>query len=323
MKKIILVAILSTILAACAAAPTSPPSTSNITPSSIANIPQVVWKSTSDNQAPAISAPASLAWDKDKNLLMLDVGYPRVLKFSRDGKYVSMWSFARGSGDGQFGNNPDKFGDMAVDAQGNVYVTDPGNNRIQKFDSNGKFLFAWGKQGTGDGEFAVPAGVAVDAQSNVYVVDNKSSTIQKFDAAGKFISKFGKVGRGQGEFYLPVSIAIDDQGNHYVGDGRIQKLDRTGKFISEWLLCASTEGVATLVSPNAVAFDRQGNVYAADYDGNHICKFNRDGNRILTWGSQGAGDGQFMNPAAIAVDDEGNVYVADVGNKRIQKFRQR
>ena len=79
--------------------------------------------------------------------------------------------------DGQF-NGPHG---VAVDSSGNVYVTDSGNSRIQKFDSNGTFITKWGSTGSADGQFDNPYGVAVDSSSgNVYVVDSGNSRIQVF-----------------------------------------------------------------------------------------------------------------------------------------------
>ncbi|MBI3743628.1 MAG: hypothetical protein HY261_05000, partial [Chloroflexi bacterium] len=83
---------------------------------------------------------------------------------------------SEGSGDGQF-NMPSG---IAVDAQGNVYVADRGNYRIQEFTSTGKFLTKWGSEGSGDGQFNSPFGVAVDGVGNVYVADFDTPGIQKF-----------------------------------------------------------------------------------------------------------------------------------------------
>jgi DNA-binding beta-propeller fold protein YncE len=69
---------------------------------------------------------------------------------------------------------------VAVDTQGFVYVADAFNHRIQKFDSNGKFIAKWGSLGSDDGEFYSPWGVAVDAQGFVYVADSRNHRIQKF-----------------------------------------------------------------------------------------------------------------------------------------------
>jgi tripartite motif-containing protein 71 len=86
---------------------------------------------------------------------------------------------ARGSSgfaDGEF-TNP--FG-VAIDSKDNVYVSDKGNNRIQKFTSDGKFITQWGSAGKGTGEFYGPAGIAVDSQNNVYISDHYNNRIQVF-----------------------------------------------------------------------------------------------------------------------------------------------
>jgi len=67
-----------------------------------------------------------------------------------------------------------------VDLSGNIYVADTGNNRIQKFDTNGKFITDWGFPGSGRGEFAYPFGIAVGPSGNVYVADTGNSRIQVF-----------------------------------------------------------------------------------------------------------------------------------------------
>jgi DNA-binding beta-propeller fold protein YncE len=67
-----------------------------------------------------------------------------------------------------------------VDASGNVYVADAGNNRIQKFSSSGTLITMWGSLGTGNGQFSNPSGVAVDASGNVYVADTFNNRIQVF-----------------------------------------------------------------------------------------------------------------------------------------------
>jgi DNA-binding beta-propeller fold protein YncE len=73
-------------------------------------------------------------------------------------------------------------------------------------------------------------------------------------------------------------------------------------------------------SPSGIAVDSSGNVYVAEQGNSRIQKFSESGGLLSAWGSQGAGDGQFMIPSGIAVDISGNVYVVDQMNNRIQKF---
>lgn len=73
------------------------------------------------------------------------------------------------------------FDDIAIDSSGGVYVVDKDNSRIQKFDSNGKFITKWGSRGSGDGQFhRLPEDVAVDSLGHVYVADTRNHRIQIF-----------------------------------------------------------------------------------------------------------------------------------------------
>ena len=160
----------------------------------------------------------------------------------------------RQKGDGQFDHPGDADYIHQVDV---LYVTDSQNNRIQKFDSNGKFITKWGSSSVSDGQFSFPTGIAVDYLGiNTYVVDSKNDRIQKFDSNGKFITKWGSqcnlstgsgciypdgpgpLQKGDGQFNSPRGIFIDSTGKLvYVVDtanDRIQKFDSNGKFITKW-----------------------------------------------------------------------------------------
>ena len=149
------------------------------------------------------SAPIDVAVDRQGNLFVVDCKHERVQKFDRDGQFLTMWGHA-GTGDGEFGfisydHLPTGMvytqclGVIAVDGQGNVYVAEPMNVRIQKLDSNGSFLPTWDGEGRGDGQFIAPIDVAVDGQDDVYVLDMYRDDVQKFDSEGHFLSKW-KVG---------------------------------------------------------------------------------------------------------------------------------
>jgi tripartite motif-containing protein 71 len=143
-----------------------------------------------------------------------------------------MWG-KTGTRTGQF-YNPQG---VAVDSSGNAYVSDYGNHRIQKFNSNGKFITMWGKTGTRTGQFYNPQGVAVDSSGNAYVSDYGNHRIQKFNSNGKFITMWGKTGTRTGQFYNPQGVAVDSSGNTYVsdyGNHRIQKFNSNGNFSTMW-----------------------------------------------------------------------------------------
>src|SRR5262245_37272612 len=100
--------------------------------------------------------------------------------------HVLTWG-SLGTGPGQF-NLPT---DIAVASNGDVYVVDGDNHRIQKFDALGNFQFAWGVFGPDDGEFKYPTGICIDSVGNVFVGDTDNNRIQKFTAAGTFLAAYG------------------------------------------------------------------------------------------------------------------------------------
>jgi tripartite motif-containing protein 71 len=226
-------------------------------------------------------------------------------------QFVTKWG-SYGGGNGQFYSSHG----VAVDSSGNVYVADGGNNRIQKFDSNGTFLTKWGLYGSGDGQFKIPRYIAVDSSGNVYVVDVDNHRIQKFDSNGNFITKWVYYFGGDEKNTDPRGIAVDSSGNVYVVDFNLEsilKFESNGNS-------TTYVGKGQLHSPNCLAVDPSGNVYVVDGTLHCIKKFDSNGNYLTVWGSYGGGNGQFNNPQDIAVDSSGNVYVADGGNNRIQKF---
>jgi len=175
-----------------------------------------------------------------------------------------------GTGDGEL-HNPLA---VAVDEADNIYVTDTDNNRIQKFNPQGKFLMKWGRGGRGNGEFNIPSGIAVDRKGNVYVVDTDNSRVQKFTSDGKFLATWGQSGSKEGEFYRPKGIAADKDGNVYVADcnnHRIDKFSSDGRFLGAF----GREGreVGELQYPNAVAVDDKGHIYVADSKNDRIQVF--------------------------------------------------
>jgi hypothetical protein len=93
----------------------------------------------------------------------------RVVKFSKDGKFIKSWG-AKGNGPGQF----DELHGITIDSRGRVLVADRGNNRIQIFDQNGKFLGQWT-------QFSRPSGIFIDKNDVIYVPDNTSTSTTRPD----------------------------------------------------------------------------------------------------------------------------------------------
>jgi DNA-binding beta-propeller fold protein YncE len=105
----------------------------------------------------------------------------------------------RGAGAGTQGSAFSRPTDVAWDRAGNIYIADGigTNNRIAKFDKDGKFLKSWGQTGTENGQFNGVRSIAIDAQGNVYVADAGNNRIQVFDSEGTFKSQITNIGSPQ------------------------------------------------------------------------------------------------------------------------------
>src|SRR5204863_3072674 len=102
--------------------------------------------------------------------------------------------------------------DVAVAANGDVFVSDGHvNSRIVKFSKDGKFIKAWGKKGSGPGEFDLPHALAFDSRGRLFVGDRANSSIQIFDQEGNFLAEWRQFGR-------PSGIFIDADDTIYVPD---------------------------------------------------------------------------------------------------------
>jgi DNA-binding beta-propeller fold protein YncE len=98
---------------------------------------------------------------------------------------------------------------VAVDQDGNIYVSDTWNNRIQVFDADGNFIRTFGKGGDGPGYFARPKGIAIDSDGHVWVADAVQDRVQVFTPEGRLLIWMGGHGLYPGQFQSLAGITID------------------------------------------------------------------------------------------------------------------
>src|SRR6266851_508046 len=225
--------------------------------------------------------PDRITHDQQGNIYVGDKwsGRAHIIKLSPNGRELAEWHVFTVHDpplvtDGPFG--------LAVDAQGNIYVADGGDNTIKKLSPTGQLLATWGKTGSAPGELSWPQGVAVDAQGNVYVADFYNSRIQKFSSTGTLLAVFGNMSNSAQRLNLPVGIALDAQDDLYVTDlrnHRLVKFSPQGRFLTAW----SGAGGIQFSSARGVAVDRAGNIYIEDTRNFRIVKFSPTGQVLAIW----------------------------------------
>jgi sugar lactone lactonase YvrE len=197
------------------------------------------------------------------------VGGNLVSHYTESGGLIAAWG-STGSGDGQFQAPLD----VAVDADGYVYVTDWLNHRIQKFTAAGGFVAKWGSQGAANGQFETPLGLTVEPGGTLLVADAGSSRIQRFTADGSFVTAWGIPGGGPGQLNGPGRPCVDSAGLILVpdqGNDRIVVYGHDGVYVSEW--GGTGNGPGEFNHPTCVGVDGSGDLYVMDKDNSRVQKF--------------------------------------------------
>lgn len=239
----------------------------------------------------------------------------------------------------------------AVDAQGNIYVADRGNNVIRKITPDGTVstYAGTGTAGYRNGAatsaylksssdslamFNGPTGVAVDASGNVYVADRGNNVIRKILPTGRTMTVAGNIVKGFIDatgavalFNHPSGVVIDSKGDLYVtdeGNSALRKVTSAGVVST---IIGNPVQTDILNIPSALAIDANDNVFIVD-EGGRVFEYNSSNNALyflagsLTSGlTNGTGSSvRFNYPQSIAVDGQGNIYIADQYNNVIRKM---
>jgi len=285
--------------------------------------------------------PHGIAIDTAGNLYVADMKNNCIRKVTSKGEVSTFAGGESGFADGQ-GSAARLFlmpSKIAIDAAGDLYVTDMVGRRIRKVTQKGEVSTLTGS------EYGVAldaprfSDIAIDAAGDLYAVNEGNNRISKVTPAGEvndFVGGRRGFADGQGsaaQFHVPTGIVIDAVGNLYVADTfnhRIRRVTPSGEVST---LAGSEEGfadgqgsAARFNEPSGIAIDADGNLYVVDRSNHSIRKVTPRGevSTLAGDGKKGFADGQgsaarFNNPSSIAVDVTGNLYVADF-NHRIRKI---
>jgi sugar lactone lactonase YvrE len=292
------------------------------------------------------SDPFGVAVDAKGNVYVADAGESnRIRKVTPEGNVTTLAGGEEGFQDGQGAaakfNTPSA---LAVDAQGNLFVADTGNNRIRKVKPDGTVttIAGSGKAGFNDGAageamFNAPVGVAVDAQGEVYVADTYNDRIRKVTKDGQVVTVAGG-GASPGyldgaamsaTFDTPCGILVAPNGDVFIadtGNNAIRKLTKEGQVTTYASAAPLADNQSLLLSPVGLALTGDGILYATASDRGRVAQIWPDG-QVFAYAGAGSGfadgkgeEARFNSPAGVAIDKRGALYLADSANYLLRKL---
>ena len=178
--------------------------------------------------AEGLMGPGGMAIDpENRYLYVADAERDQVLVYDADPPFKLLRSIGT-TGKEHTLTTPGDFSrptNVAVDKEGNLYVADTLNDRIQVFDADSKFIRTWGKPGDGPGYFARPKGIAIDGDGHVWVADAVQDRVQVFSSDGRLLIYMGEHGLLPGQFRSLAGLTIDKKNRVFTSEqypGRVQ-----------------------------------------------------------------------------------------------------
>jgi gliding motility-associated-like protein len=248
-------------------------------------------------------------------------------------KYYPIKLIAGGNGQGAASNQLNYPDGEYVDANGNVYVSDAGNNRVQKFapgSSTGVTVAGGNGTGSAANQLAFPRGLYVDAAGNLYVVDGNNNRVQKWApgaTSGVTVAGGNGAGASANQLNAPFGLFVNKTGDIYIADVANNRVQEWVPGATSGVTVAGGNGSGTAANQIngaiSVFVDGSGNVFVADQNNNRIQEWKPGATvGITVAGGNGAGSApnQLFDPVGVAVDASGNIFVADYINDRVQEW---
>ncbi len=253
-------------------------------------------------------------------------------------RFLTTWG-SEGTEPGQF-NIP--IG-IAINKDDEIFVCDHYNNRVQKFDADGKLL----------AHFTVlnnPGAITVDGEGILYITHFPATGKSKerfpdrvtvYRPSGEFVREFGSTGKEPGQLDFAGGVVVHPNGKIYVADQtnrRVQVFDKEGKFLFLWgeygmepgQFGGNSNPKSRVGGPNFMAIDSEGFIYTTEASVGRIQKFDPDGKPLAAWGNNEDKPGSFggfftafpaklVGPIGICRDHQDRLWIASVGG-RVQQF---
>ena len=269
-----------------------------------------------------LKSPHGITLDKDGNIIIADEGSNRVLRYTPDGKFLG--EVGLGPGDSEERQMPGGYFEApraaAVDAEGNIFVSDEGTGaRIQAFSPEGKFLYRFGVKGNRPGMLLRPHGMQFDSKQRLFVDDVDNFRISVYDHSGKFLYCWGQDGLYPGDLNPPHGLFLDRNDDVFVDSfyGPAQKFTADGHFLRAFAYANPPDGPIIFHTLNG---DRWGDIYltalSLKRNSKHyvsILKYNDNGDFVTTLRTSTPD----RNVKWVAVAKDGTVYALYQGKTEV------
>jgi DNA-binding beta-propeller fold protein YncE len=216
---------------------------------------------------------------------------------------------------------------VAVDANGNTFVTDTYNQRILKYDASGTFVTAWGSRGRDEYSFNYPRMLAISpTDQSVVMTDTDNHRIKKFTNDGTFVCQAGGQGSTGALMRNPHGVDVAADGTIFVTDtrnGLLKAFDPNCNFLFASTYPKGSAG-GSLTYPRGIAVDpSDGSVWVVDSSLDIVKHYAVDKTaKTFTYlgsvGAKGTADNQWNDPFDIEVSANGRMFVADTKSNKVK-----
>lgn len=262
---------------------------------------------------------------------------------------------SEGSGNSQF----NRLSDIDIAQDGQLYVVDLDNHRVQRLSPTGRHRGSFGSFGSGDAQFDWPQALALEPGGTLLVADSRNARLQRFDREGNFLESLSGRALTDRPLRYPMRLAVAPDGSIYVVDGELdetvlRQLSPDGQSGREILaerplavVAVARDGTLYTGPPNGylshistsgeelgwasgkapgpfegllgIAVTKDGSILTADAVTKRVQIFAESGVLISSFGPETA-QGGLLDPSALDLDKRGSIWVADHSNHRLQRF---